>query len=193
MTDITPLREFVVTVTDLLADKPTEQELLPDVKKALSTLIAEENWLPDAYATPCTEHYCQNLLHCDPLERFSVVSFVWGPGQETPIHDHRTWGVIGMYSGSERETPYNYDFTTGDLTPCKPTDLKPGMIGVVSPRLGDIHHVRNASADEPAISIHVYGGNVGMIKRRVYDPETGKPSDFISGYTRDDVPNLWGS
>jgi predicted metal-dependent enzyme (double-stranded beta helix superfamily) len=26
---------------------------------------------------------------------------VWGPGQTTPIHDHRVWGLIGMLRGSE--------------------------------------------------------------------------------------------
>ena len=39
-------------------------------------------------AQPHPQYYQQHLLHCDPLERFSVVSFVWGPGQKTPVHDH---------------------------------------------------------------------------------------------------------
>src|SRR4051794_8765541 len=38
----------------------------------------------------------------DPFERFSVVSFVWGPGQKTPIHDHSVWGLVGVMRGAER-------------------------------------------------------------------------------------------
>ena len=31
-----------------------------------------------------------------------MVSFVWGPGQKTPIHDHTVWGLVGMLRGAER-------------------------------------------------------------------------------------------
>jgi predicted metal-dependent enzyme (double-stranded beta helix superfamily) len=30
-----------------------------------------------------------------------VVSFVWAPGQGTPIHDHRVWGLVGVLRGAE--------------------------------------------------------------------------------------------
>jgi predicted metal-dependent enzyme (double-stranded beta helix superfamily) len=60
--------------------------------------------------------------------------------------------------------------------------LEPGEVTVVSPTAGDIHQVRNAFDDRVSISIHVYGGNIGLIKRHVYLPEGGiKP--FVSGYS----------
>ena len=34
------------------------------------------------YTQPHPQFYQQYLLYCCPQERFSVVSFVWGPGQE---------------------------------------------------------------------------------------------------------------
>ena len=40
--------------------------------------------------------YAQNLLWCDPFERFCVVSFVWAPSARTPVHDHQMWGLVGM-------------------------------------------------------------------------------------------------
>ena len=63
---------------------------------AAAALIARDDWLPDAYAQPHPEKYRQYLLYGDPLDRFSLVSFVWGPGQRTPVHDHLMWGLIGM-------------------------------------------------------------------------------------------------
>ena len=30
-----------------------------------------------------------------------MVSFVWGPGQQSPIHNHTVWGLIGVLRGAE--------------------------------------------------------------------------------------------
>ena len=31
---------------------------------------------------------------------------MWDVGQQTPVHSHETWGVVGIYSGIEGETRY---------------------------------------------------------------------------------------
>jgi predicted metal-dependent enzyme (double-stranded beta helix superfamily) len=128
------------------------------------------------------DHYQQNLLHRDPLGRFSVVSFVWGPGQQTPIHDHLMWGVIGMLRGAEICTPYRLlegrPERHGDEIP-----IRPGDVGVVSPSLGDIHRVRNASAETLAISIHCYGGDIGRTERHSFTPGSTEAAPFVSGYS----------
>lgn len=191
MSQIRPLREFVVGVTRLVAERPTESELLPGCGELLGRLVAKDDWLPDDFAAGSPENYCQYLLHCDPLERFSVVSFVWGPGQRTPIHDHRTWGAIGMLRGTEESTLFGRDKTTGRLTQGETTVLQRGEVDFVSPRLGDIHEVRNVSDTQTSISIHVYGANIGAVKRHTFDRETGESSSFVSGYTSERVPNLW--
>ena len=61
----------------------------------------------------------------------------------------------------------------------------------ISPRVGDIHRVSNALANEASISIHVYGANIGAVKRHVFDPETGRPREFVSGYSSAVLPNIW--
>ena len=48
-----------------------------------------------------------------------------------------------------------------------------------------------AYADRPSISIHVYGANIGAVRRHVFDPATGAPREFISGYHNTVMPNLW--
>jgi predicted metal-dependent enzyme (double-stranded beta helix superfamily) len=57
--------------------------------------------------------------------------------------------------------------------------------------VGDIHTVANALADRPSVSIHVYGANIGAVRRHVFDAETGAAKDFVSGYSAATVPNLW--
>ena len=78
---------------------PTEiiAGLLPDFKQ----LLQDSAWLPSAFKQPHPDYYQQYALYIDPEDRFSIVSFVWGAGQKTPIHNHEVWGVIGVLEGSE--------------------------------------------------------------------------------------------
>ena len=64
-------------------------------------------------------------------------------------------------------------------------------IDIVSPTVGDIHRVENAYADRTSISIHVYGANIGAVRRHVFDAATGAKKMFVSGYSSSQVPNLW--
>lgn len=188
---LAPLREFLAATTRIVEQDQAEPERVNAVRTALSKLLADDSWLPEPAAQPHPEHYQQYLLHCDPLERFSVVSFVWGPGQRTPVHDHMVWGLIGMLRGSETGQNFVRD-ATGTLTPVgSPVTLSPGDIEMVSPSTGDIHQVANAYNDRTSISIHVYGGNIGAVARHVFDPDTGAIKNFVSGYSSPQVPNLW--
>ena len=186
------LRNFVREMT-LLVERADNDEnvIFSEGEPHLAALIAHDDWLPDAYAEPSADGYRQFLLHCDPLERFSVVSFVWGPGAGTPIHDHTVWGMVGMLRGSETSLAYEACPDTGKLLEAEITKLEPRMIERVSPNIGDVHLVRNAYSDRASISIHVYGANIGAVRRHVFNPKTGKPSLFISGYFSTSVPNIW--
>ncbi|MFZ9530819.1 MAG: cysteine dioxygenase, partial [Burkholderiales bacterium] len=42
-----------------------------------------------------------------------------------------------------------------------------------------------------SISIHVYGANIGAVKRHVFDPATGADKPFVSGYSSPQMPNFW--
>jgi predicted metal-dependent enzyme (double-stranded beta helix superfamily) len=184
------LREFVQALAALLHRQPTEPEILERGKALLQSLVAHDDWLPPAYAQPHPDRYQQYLLHADALGHFSVVSFVWGPGQSTPIHDHTVWGLIGMLRGSEVAQGYA-NTSDGRWAPQgAPTTLQPGQVEAVSPHIGDVHRVSNAHADQTSISIHVYGANIGGVERSVY-LEDGTRKPFVSGYSNTERPNLW--
>src|SRR5690606_4205034 len=120
------------------------------LRPLLADLVAVDDWLDEAFCKPHPQYYQQYLLHCDPLERFSVVSFVWGPGQKTPIHDHTVWGLIGMLRGSEIST--DYQPRNGRLEAAGETTLVPGQVESLLPGHNDIHLVRNAHQDKLSIS-----------------------------------------
>jgi predicted metal-dependent enzyme (double-stranded beta helix superfamily) len=68
--------------------------------------------------------------------------------------------------------------------------LDEGDVEAVSPTVGDLHRVHNAHADRVSISIHVYGANIGAVRRHTYPAEGGR-KPFVSGYTNTLLPNLW--
>jgi len=184
------LRHFVSAFAALLDSHPSEVAILRDGSALLRQLIAVDDWLPQAYAQPQPERYQQYLLHADSAERFSIVSFVWGPGQATPIHDHTVWGLIGMLRGAEYAQAYRHTEDGRLQTSGAALKLTPGTVELLSPGLGDIHKVHNAFADQVSISIHVYGANIGAVQRSVF-AEDGSRKSFISGYSNTHLPNIW--
>ena len=176
------LQRFVDTVSALVDRNAPESEVLPAARAAMRALVAQDDWLPEFATRPHPQYYQQYLLYRDPVARFSVVSFVWGPGQKTPVHDHTVWGVIGMLRGAETATPFAA--TAGKITQSGAVvRLEPGDVEAVSPTIGDVHQVANAYDDRVSISIHCYGADIGATRRHVFDTATGAVKEFVSGYT----------
>lgn len=183
---------FVSAMTRLVESGPADEaRLLAGATPLMQALVAQDDWLPDAMAVAQPQYYQQHLLYGDPLDRFSLVSFVWGPGQQTPVHDHTVWGIIGMLRGGECGQAYTRNAQGHVVPQGSERCLAPGELEVVSPTLGDIHRVRNAFDDRISVSVHLYGGNIGRIRRHVFIPETGETKDFVSGYSNSLSPNLW--
>lgn len=189
MSDVARLREFVRSFTRLVEEDASEERIFRDGKALLADLITHDDWLPEAFAQPDPERYRQYLLYCDPLERFSVASFVWGPGQTTPVHDHTVWGMVGVLRGAELCEEFRLE--GAGVVAAGSHRVPVGGIDLVSPRVGDIHRVSNALADRPSISIHVYGANIGAVKRHVYEAFGGGRRPFVSGYSSEVMPNIW--
>jgi predicted metal-dependent enzyme (double-stranded beta helix superfamily) len=183
---------FVRAVSTLCAQQREEAQTLAAASELMRGLVARDDWLPDAFAVPHPQYYQQHLLYGDPAERFSLVSFVWGPGQKTPVHNHTVWGVIGVLRGAEVSQAYARQ-GAGYAPKGEAHRLEPGAVECVSPTIGDVHRVANAYDDRVSVSIHLYGGNIGRIRRNVFDPETGAAKDFVSGYSNAAVPNLWAA
>ncbi len=184
------LRDFVIAFSTLVENAAGEPDILRDGSPLLKELVGVDDWLPERYAQPSVTGYQQYLLHADSRERFSVVSFVWGPGQKSPIHDHTVWGIVGILRGAEFEQRYSRTSDGRFVEQCSPSRMENGEVTAVSPAIGDFHRVSNALDDRPSVSIHVYGANIGAVRRSMYEADgTSKP--FQSGYSNSEMPNLW--
>lgn len=177
-----PFAHFVAAFTDLVGARPVESEILARGRRLLEALVADDAWLPDSHVAADPHRYQQHLLYHDPDHRFSVVSFVWGPGQATPIHDHRIWGLVGVLRGAELVEGFRRDADGALRSTGAAHRLERGQVDAVSPRIGDIHRVANGHDDRVSISIHVYGADIGAVQRATFDGN-GHAAPFVSGYS----------
>jgi len=171
------LRDFIVAISNLVETAPGEPDILREGSRLLKELVGVDDWLPARYSEPSLSGYQQYLLHSDSRERFSVVSFVWGPGQKSPIHDHTVWGIVGILRGAEFEQGYSRTSDGRFVELGAPVRLERGEVTAVSPAIGDFHRVSNAQDDQPSTSIHVYGANIGAVRRSAKSRRTARHSD----------------
>lgn len=152
----TNLQKYLSTQTDpaLCAAYVAEQ---------LGQLIKDPSWLEACHRTGCPNEPCANLVYVEPTGLFSVVSFVWQAGQQTCIHDHVCWCVVGVLEGTEKERAFQLMRNDGGETWLESQGehmLQPGHVCQLVPPDNDIHQVSNGGSDT-AISIHVYGTDIG--------------------------------
>ncbi len=139
-----------------------------DIANVLEKYLTREDLLTPEQSEPDPNTYRQHILHVEPDGSFSVTAVVWLPGQETCIHDHVSWCVVGTHEGVEEETRYR--FVGGVLTEDGVSYNHAGTAVFLEPP-GDIHSVRNSSSTR-VISIHIYGADVaalGSSIRRKYE------------------------
>ena len=186
------LKQFIGESEAVVGDQSSESQKLAQLKPKLEQLIETTN-VPTQAFTPRHDRFAMNLLHMPSDKAYSIIGGAWKPSQTTPIHDHLTWALIGVYSGQEREALYR---RTDDKTNPRYAKLEKvservntkGHVTVLNNT--GIHRVDNIS-QEPALSIHVYGRDIGNAERHSYDPLTGEIGRFVSGYCnvlRDDEP-----
>ncbi len=183
-TEAYSLRQFAFDAEAGVRKGRTESEILLHLKPLLERLLRDSRALPDELFTPRPDRFAMNLLYMPEDEAISIIGGVWQPRQTTPIHDHLTWALIGVYDGEETESIYKRTDDGSDPKIArieKVSDRKNGKGHVTVLGHRGIHRVSNLS-ERPTRSIHVYGRDIGHTQRHSYDPITGKIGTFLSGY-----------
>ena len=124
------------------------------------------------------DHYARNAVHVDPQGGPSLYALVWTPGQWTPVHDHGTWGVVGVVRGvlEERalmrtdtapaEADSGIELRRGGLVL-----LAEGAVTSFVPNPDHIHRTGVPEDREQAVSLHLYGRTMDSF--HIYDVEAG--------------------
>lgn len=169
------LQGLVDSIRDVVCSEPDDAKVATRVAELLSPYLGTNDFLTPAQREPDPTHYKQHILHVEEDGSFSIVALVWLPGQETPIHDHVSWCVVGVHEGYEYETHYRLERDEHEnawLVEDGQTVSPPGATAALTPP-GDIHKVTNCG-DTLAISLHIYGADIGKLGssiRRRYDLE----------------------
>jgi len=108
-------------------------------------------------------HYTRNLIHDAADGSLSLYTLVWQPGQWTPVHDHGSWGVVGVVEGVLEERSYvrlsaDRGADTGiELVRGGVILLARGAVTSFVPNPDHIH-ITGVPAERPrAVSLHLYG------------------------------------
>lgn len=116
-----------------------------------------------AWPNEHSETYTRQRLLEAPSGAWSVYAICWNPGQYTPIHDHGTWGVVGVLEGALYEHQYACSVQTVkesscyQLTPTGVTLLSKGAVNTFIPEPDHIHRSGVPVSGKPTASIHLYG------------------------------------
>lgn len=78
------------------APRETQEQVLAALRELASTIELTED-----ECRPVPEGYAARLLHSDAAG-LSLALIVLQPGQETPPHDHASWGCAATVQGIER-------------------------------------------------------------------------------------------
>ena len=144
-----------------MSDCPT---ICHAVKDVLHDIVVEgSDLVPERFLQPAQDRYARRLLHRDPEGRYTVLVMVWDKGQGTALHDHAgMWCVECVYRGRIKVVSYDRkdDGTTDTYNFEKESSIFAGIgdAGALIPPF-EYHTIENAE-DTPAITIHVYGGEM---------------------------------
>ena len=170
-----PLADLIRRLDAAIAENDDEIRCR-NVKRVLTEAVSRGGDLLDApFLEPRPERYARRLIHRDPAGRYTVLAMVWDQGQGTALHDHGgMWCVECVYRGRIRVTSWSVrggDPETGVVQFARETEIVagPAEAGALIPPF-EYHVLANAD-DQPAVTIHVYGGE--MTSCHIYEPVEG--------------------
>jgi len=160
--------EFMARARELLAGGVTEESL-----QAVGRLLAEASEEPGFFAETEMRSLhgggtTSTILQSDPdgltlmLGRFAI--------EETPVHNHHSWGVACVVEGQDRYRHWQLD-DDGRVRVLYEKVLGAGDFVVWRDPPHDIHSQQGIGGT--ALELVLFGRNVMQIEREYYDPVTG--------------------
>lgn len=145
--------------------------LMLELIERATTLLEPQHFRSD------TNHYARNLVYDAPDRSLSLYALVWLPGQWTPVHDHGSWGVVGIVEGVLEER--NYVRLSPDRGVDEGIQLARGGVillgrGAVTSFVPNPDHIHVTGVPQErarAVSLHLYGRMMNSFN--TYDVSSG--------------------
>ncbi len=183
------LEPFIAAASALAHAHPEPADCVGAIAPLMHELLAHaDSFLAPQHLRADPDHYARNAIFVAPDHSLSLYALVWTPGQWTPVHDHGSWGVVGVLRGMLEERSYlPKSVRTGshgsEESAVRECDtgielqrggvilLGPGSVTSFVPNPDHIH-LSGVGTDRPqAVSLHLYGRNMNSF--HLYDVAAG--------------------
>lgn len=176
--------DFITDCEMVTALEKDTGEIIHKISRKMRLVLNTTEFLTEVERSSDPKHYARHMVHLDRHRRFVVMSAVWLPGQDTPIHDHGTWGVMGIVDNELKVTNYlRMDDRSreghAELREASGLLQTPGSVSYVLPPNEEIHMVENVSK-RVTLSLHVYGRDI--IECNMYDFEKQRVMPYSVEY-----------
>ena len=170
------LRSFVTGCESITAEMEGTADRVTAIAPLMQQLAANAgDFLSADHMRSDREHYARNAIYIAPGGNLSLFALVWLPGQWTPVHDHGSWGVVGIVHGVLEER--SYMSVSGEIRADSGIRLErggvillnPGSVSSFVPNPDHIHMTGVPEQRETCVSLHLYGRNMNSF--HVYDLE----------------------
>lgn len=186
----TELDHFIEVMDQRLPSIDAVEEKITALHESFYVLLSKD-FIPREYKKDIPGIFAQYLLYRNAERSLSLMAMVVPPKISTPIHNHLAWGLVGIYQGTQREIVYetigeaNLEHNQAELKSTAENILQIGDITTLKPPHNDIHMIETIS-DEPSISLHLLGNDIGCQARHAFDQESNSVRQFTSGYVNAD-------
>jgi predicted metal-dependent enzyme (double-stranded beta helix superfamily) len=170
---------FAGDVERIMAGASDRRRAVEQVRPLLARLMERSDLLDEQFRIVSPEGRVRYQFYRSTDGRLTIGGPIFEPGHPTVVHNHNTWGVIGIYTGQQQTTRYlraDDGSVPGRATLTQTSDelLGPGSIYFLLPP-DDIHRIEAVGG--PSLSIHVLGVDLGQQFRQFFDVEAGTYRD----------------
>lgn len=172
------LESFIADCRQAAAGCPDPADCVTAITPLMLRLLAGAgHFLKPSHYRSDPAHYARNAIYIAPEHDLSLFALVWLPGQWTPVHDHGSWGVVGIVEGMLEERAYMA--IDGEIRSNSGIRLKrggnvvlpPGAVTTFVPNPDHIHQTGVAADRLRAVSLHLYGRTMSSF--HIYDVDKG--------------------
>ena len=172
------LARFIDDVHGVVAQQEAAADRVTTIAPLMRSLLdSSKSFLQPQHFRSNPQHYERNAIHISPDGNLSLFALVWLPGQWTPVHDHGSWGVVGIVQGLLEER--SFMAVDGEITGDAGIRLRrggvillnPGSVTSFVPNPDHIHMTGVAAERETCVSLHLYGRNMNSF--HIYDVAAG--------------------
>jgi predicted metal-dependent enzyme (double-stranded beta helix superfamily) len=171
------LDTFIEDCRKKISECQSPADCVEQITPAMYRLLnGDKSFLKPEHFRSDPDHYARNAIYIEEADTMSLYALVWLPGQWTPIHDHGTWGVVGVLEGNLEERNFmraddrKKDAMTGvELARGGVILLSPDAVTSFVPNPDHIHITGNPADGQRVVSLHLYGHVMSGF--HIYDKE----------------------